>query len=160
MLARANIKNVPIPKKMTHICQPADQWIIAVLKAKVNAARDESVQSLFATMGVQEAVAEFCCRSAPVFRKRMYKFYASAIDSINMATIIGSWDVTGILQILYSDVPRSPLNFDTAQQRVPEQECANECGTRSRTLHLCANCVLHWCQACKLDHDNVLCQAL
>ena len=60
----------------------------------MNAAWDESVQFLFATMGVQEAVAEFCCRSAPVVRKRMYKFYASAIDSINMATIIGSWDVS------------------------------------------------------------------
>ena len=49
---------------------------------------------------------------------------------------------------------------EVTQQRVPEQACANECGTRGRTLHLCANCLLHWCHPCKGDHDTMLCPAL
>ena len=77
----------------------------------------------------------------------------------HFGSIVRSWGVTGIMQILYSDVPSGPLNFDTVQQKVAEHECANECGTLSRTLHLYANCVLHWCQHCKPDHDATLCLA-
>ena len=83
-------------------------------------------------MGIQEAVAGFGNRSLFVVRKRACRFYASATDSIDKPSIVRSWDVTGILQQLYSEVPCGPLNFDAVQQRSPEQACANECGTRGR----------------------------
>ena len=70
------IRVVIIPKNMTHVFQPADQYVIACLKAYTQSAWDNYVEELFAQHGNDEAVAELMVSHIPTLRKRKYALVA------------------------------------------------------------------------------------
>jgi len=106
-----------LPKKMTHVWQPADQYIIKDIKGGVNHEWDAWTRTLWKDKGVAEAVKSFCTRSVPVLRARLYLFLSRAINRLKEAVILASWEMTGLLRLLYNDVPSRPVVFDLVRQR-------------------------------------------
>ena len=151
----AGITVVEVPKKQTHIFQPADQYVIAGLKAKAAKAWDDFVESLFAANSLNTAVAELTISSKPILRKRMYSFLARAVDELGTAAVVSSWAVTGISRAMWGDVPVKEPVIDTIVTRTADF-C--ECGLRG--CRRCERCEDWVCASCWTDHDTVFCKDL
>lgn len=151
-LARSNITVVGIPKKMTHVYQPADQYTISAIKGKVGTAWDDYVGKLFSSETVDQAVAQLTIRNAPILRSRMYGFLATAIDNLGAAPIVASWEVTGILREVWGDEPTHKINIDIVADRVVDN-CP--CGKRGKVL--CEECEDWICRGCWQDHEAAWC---
>ena len=154
-LATANISVVDIPKSQTHVFQPADQFIIACIKQKVNLAWDKFVEKTFADNETAAAIAELMVTSRKVVRRRMYSFLADAVDQLTVNCIVASWEVTGIPRAMWSDMPVRQILVDAVMERVMG-DC--ECG--NRTPWICDHCEEHVCSGCRMDHRGVVCTAL
>ena len=61
---------------MTHVFQPADQFIIASIKALTQVAWDNWVEDLFARNSNGQGIAEVMVSHMPTVRKRKYSFLA------------------------------------------------------------------------------------
>lgn len=70
------IRVVVIPKNMTHVFQPADQFVIAGLKAQTQVAWDNWVENIFAQNSTDQAIAELTVSHMPTVRKRKYALVA------------------------------------------------------------------------------------
>ena len=85
-LNAASIELQYVPKKMTHIFQPADQYVICCLKKRTTTGWKKWIESLFEDQTVEEAVATMTCHSAPVRRKVKFRLLKEALDSNNSAS--------------------------------------------------------------------------
>ena len=107
-----NIEVQMVPKKMTHVFQPADQYAICSLKKRTTTGWKQWVETLFADNTIEEAVATMTCRSAPVRRKVKYALIREALDSLDGMECRRSFEVAGILRCLFQEVPSEPIVFD------------------------------------------------
>lgn len=107
LMKEHNIIVVGIPPKMTHVFQPADQFIICNLKAYVQSAWFSYVQSIFRTESTYtDAVRTMYTTSAPVVKVRKYEFFREALAkfSLDRATVLASWAKTSILETCFGVV--------------------------------------------------------
>ena len=96
--------HVAIPKKQTHIWQPADQWIIACFKKYLRACWKGYLKQVFKNNDLNEAVKNVLVTSLPVLRARKYSFVVEALSKMQPDTLFASWERTGILRELF-DIP-------------------------------------------------------
>jgi hypothetical protein len=96
--------HVAIPKKQTHIWQPADQWIIACFKKYLKSCWKGYLQEVFRNNELPEAVKEVLVSSLPVLRARKYAFVVEALSKLKVEDLYSSWETTGILRELF-DIP-------------------------------------------------------
>ena len=148
----ANIRVVEIPKKMTHIFQPADQYVIAGLKRKMSVAWDAFVEQQFAQHSTDVAIAELKLSNKPMVRSRMYSFLASAVDELGSAAVFSSWEVTGINRAMWTEVPSRVVHADAVCDRI-QSEC--DCG--QLTAWFCEGCDEAVCHGCRSDHVEAWC---
>eukprot|EP01012_Entosiphon_sulcatum_P010238 TRINITY_DN15943_c0_g1_i2.p1 TRINITY_DN15943_c0_g1~~TRINITY_DN15943_c0_g1_i2.p1 ORF type:complete len:141 (-),score=19.75 TRINITY_DN15943_c0_g1_i2:448-870(-) len=95
---------------MTHVFQPADQFVIAGLKALVSVAWDTYVEKTFQELECEEAVAEIICDNKPKIREQMFTFLADALGRLPDSAVLRSWDATGICRAVWGDVPKGSSN--------------------------------------------------
>ena len=122
-----NIVAVDVPKKMTHIFQPADQYVIAGIKSLVNQAWCSYVESLFST---EEAIAHMLVSNKPGLRAKMYGFLADAIAALSESSILASWEVTGILRAVWNAVPGCPCTLDVISMSETGMAQSHTCAAR------------------------------
>ncbi len=152
ILARHNIKYVAIPRKLTHILQPADQFIICHLKLNINSRYADWVESVFAANANDIAVAEITTTNRPMLRNRMYTFMEHACNNVPQSGVTLSWENTGILRALFNTPPRRGLLVDAISDKVADQ-C--ECGLP--TTVKCEECNEPLCRGCFSDHQAAWC---
>lgn len=159
----AGVDFLKIPKKMTHIYQPADQYIIADLKRKVTVSWQGWVESLFASRDPDSAVAAMCTTSIPVLKRRMYTYLADAVAALGTDPVLSSWKVTGILKYAYGEDPEHMANAeqiaDAVGLDIDLPECCEGCNSDMQ-LHRCDKCADFVCDGCWLDHEAVTCTHL
>lgn len=102
---RANIVQIELPKKLTHIFQPADQYIIASVKQLCEQAEQKWVSEIFAKNDLSEANKLSIVTSHPVLRRLKFEHIADSIDRINPMVIVRSWQITGLTRALGHDLP-------------------------------------------------------
>ena len=83
-----NIHIVQVPPGLTHAFQPADQYVIAGLKAKSRAAWNEYVEELYSRFPVDSVIAMLYSSSAKIVRSKKYDFMAFAIDELGEYLLI------------------------------------------------------------------------
>eukprot|EP00760_Papus_ankaliazontas_P007209 PhM_4_TR13305/c0_g1_i1/m.77158 len=117
---------VKVPKKQTHIFQPADQYIIANIKELACQAWGNYVEDTFAKQDVDEAVQEISVTSLPVVRGLKLGFLIQAIERCTSATVLASWERCGILREMFCEVPQGTVVPDIYTQ---DNDCVG-CGDR------------------------------
>ncbi len=100
-----NIAIVGIPPGLTHAFQPADQFIISGLKAKVHSAWNKFVEGLFATHDVDSAIGIMFSSSATAVKKLKYKLFSEALHSLPPGQVLASWAMTGIPRTVWNIPP-------------------------------------------------------
>ncbi len=74
-----------VPKKMTHIFQPCDQYVIANIRQMTNQAwREHVVHTIASAETIEKAVETLLMNSAPVVRQHKARFLCAAMDAISM----------------------------------------------------------------------------
>ena len=151
--AKANrIDFLAIPPKMTHIYQPADQFVIVDLRQKVTLAWHAWVEALFAKHSADAAVARLCAKSLPVIRKRMYSMLGDAVNALGSAPIVASWEATGIMKHAYGQegcrAIAAEAVADAADLEIELPECFEGCDGE------------FICDGCWRDHSYVTCTYL
>ena len=166
LLSAEGIQLVEIPKKMTHVYQPADQYVIRGLKSKADVAWDEYVETLFAAHNVDDAVAELTVRNKPVIRSRMYRFLAHAVEQLGASAIVSSWEASGISRAIWCDVPVHAPVIDRITARVESPSrfarICSECGEQGDFRSILPTCS-HFadvatailCQGCFNNHEEL-----
>jgi len=98
---------VLMPKKMTHVFQPADQYIIAAIKAKAEAKFKEfSALVIKSASCVEEAVKLLAGSCLPMIRTQKVTMLMKAVDELNESDhhcVLASWARTGIVRALFPD---------------------------------------------------------
>ena len=113
-----NIIIISVPEGLTHIYQPADQYVIACLKSKAQSMWNEFVSDIFSSHEPDSAIAKVFT-SQHIARQRKYSFLAKAIDDLSESSILASWDATGIRREMWGYEPRRrPLIDDLKQKAV------------------------------------------
>ena len=98
LMEQYNVVVVCIPPKMTHVFQPADQYVICNLKKYAKNAWFLYVQALFRTFDFADAIKEMHSTSAEISRVKKHSFFAEALDKIGSSSVIASWAMSGILR--------------------------------------------------------------
>ena len=93
--------HLAIPKKMTHIFQPADSFIIANIKRWTKCAWRGYLQQVFRDNTIAEAVKDTIVKSLPVLRARKFSFIKAALDRCGSDCVTASWEHVGILRELF-----------------------------------------------------------
>jgi hypothetical protein len=96
MLA-ANIKVVMIPPKMTHYFQPADQFIIPNVRARIVKHAEMCFTAITMQSNFTDAVKQMYTCERPKLRQQKYVFFKKALEDLPTAVIKKSWENTGIL---------------------------------------------------------------
>ena len=123
---------IKIPAKMTHIFQPADQYVIVCLKMAANKAYYRWIEDTVKQYDVHTAAAILNGAKPPVdanggkpnwtkaaYRRSVkYKCLAGAIDALSVASIVKSWARTGITLALTGEQPMETLK-DGSERHVP-----------------------------------------
>ena len=101
ILTQHHIVPVLVPAKCTHVFQPADMYIISNLKQAASAAWSRWVEDQFAVLPLEQAAAGAENVGNATMKKVMkYRFLSEAIDGLAAATVVRSWQVTGICRAL------------------------------------------------------------
>eukprot|EP00760_Papus_ankaliazontas_P001556 PhM_4_TR10507/c2_g1_i4/m.106140 len=119
-LTAAGFKIVFVPKKLTHIFQPADQFIIAGIKELSVNALSGWRSDLFEDNNIQEAVKVLVDTNAPTVRKQKITAMLKAVRTLSPAAVEKSWEMCGINRALFKDVPRLGVNSDEFDKPVLE----------------------------------------
>ena len=77
ILLDSGVKIVSVPFKQTHVFQPADQWIIAMLRSLLLQGWSDWVEEVFANNDVQHAVSVIITNSAPQIRKKKFELFSA-----------------------------------------------------------------------------------
>ena len=105
---------VHVPGKMTHIFQPADQFVITNLRKHSEAAYGRFIEDVAAKYDQPTAARIIAGDDPPPAanggkpdwtkagfqRAKKYEFLAAAIDNLSESTILKSWERTGIVRAL------------------------------------------------------------
>lgn len=146
LLTRNRIHVVKIPAVMTHVYQPADQFIIPSMKHKIKTARNEMWKSLFSTNDVMTAVHKMCTTNALTLRQRIYNAIREASRNVQMPSILKSWHMCGIG---INDPENQP---GTNLHRTASQCAKEQCECCVLTSCMCPVCGSSVCFACTRDH--------
>jgi hypothetical protein len=116
-----------VPPKMTHVFQPAYQYIIANVKKHAQKAYYKWISDVYSDHEVAEANKLVIVRSLPEKRKQKFKFLASAINELSEEAILKSWHVTGIPRALKVPLLEGAfVSYDNYQQDEPAAEHLEE----------------------------------
>ena len=108
-----------LPEGQTHVWQPCDMHAIATINSKVDRMWDEEKELLWQTLPSDEAVKQVCIQSAPSMKQRMFRFMASAIDSLTPEVICLCWDASSLSTALFAQPPRCVTAFWSLGCSVP-----------------------------------------
>jgi len=100
-LAQHRCDVVRVPPKMTHVLQPADQFIIANIKSRSMQLWNESIAELFKDNEKTAAVKTMTSSSITICRERKVRFITTAALELGPASIKKSWLITGIPECLW-----------------------------------------------------------
>jgi hypothetical protein len=92
-----------VPKKMTHVFQPADMFVISCLKSLASKAWREWVEETFAReLDVAKAVDEVTDIGCATLKKQMkYEFLSQSIRALSRTeSVVASWEASGVLRAL------------------------------------------------------------
>ena len=81
-------------------------YAIAAIKRKVETMWDEEKELLWQNLPTDEAVKEACVRSAPLLKRRIFRYLSHAIDGLNPEVICLCWDASSLSSALFSQPPR------------------------------------------------------
>ena len=101
-LANSNITTIEVPKKCTHIFQPADMYIISTIKLHAKAGWNRYIETVFREHPVEEAVSVVSDaviegrKAMPYKRDLKYSLLCGALHSLSAATVVASWEAAGI----------------------------------------------------------------
>ena len=110
--AEKNIFVVRVPVKQTHIFQPADQFVIAVLKAMILRAWYEYVALVMANYATDDALKMMYTKNTTHLKKIKYELVSKAIEQVSTQAIRASWEVTGILRESFGIPTERHVSFD------------------------------------------------
>ncbi len=102
---------VKIPPKQTHVFQPADQYVIACLKGRAKKLFSAWIATQFRDCDLETAIAEVNTTSVPVTRKRKVHFICQAAEELGKASVVKSWEKTGIPRALWQ-TPSAEVLYD------------------------------------------------
>lgn len=146
LLEKNMIHVVHIEARMTHVYQPADQFIIPCIKNQITASLNEMWQDAFSTNAVNAAVEKMCTTSETLLRQRVYNTVRQAAKSISMAVIAKSWQKCGVG--VNDPENQACTNLFHSASRCCKEPC--ECG--ALTSCVCHICGANVCFACCKDH--------
>ena len=92
---------VRIPKKMTHVFQPADQFVISGLKQRAIQLYNDDVSRIFARSDLNSAISNVICTSRTLFREKKVSYIVQAMQELPQAQIMASWEITEIPVVLF-----------------------------------------------------------
>ena len=130
ILLAAGVKIVQVPYKQTHVFQPADQWIIAMLRSLLFQGWSDWVEAIFAQNDVIHAVKLLVVNSAPAIRKKKFELFSAALRKVSANCVVDSWERTGILRELFGKVlcnnyrKRRPLLLFSNKSRKKMLSCS------------------------------------
>ena len=122
ILLDSGVKIVPVPFKQTHVFQPADQWIIAMLRSLLLQGWSDWVEEVFANNDVQHAVSVIITNSAPQIRKKKFELFSAALRKVSSNCVVDSWERTGILRELFGKALREGKKVNSDDYRPEERE--------------------------------------
>ena len=141
-LSSKSCQCVEIPPKMTHVFQPADQFVISGLKVKARALFNGYVARIFARQNVEDAVHEMVMSSASHLRTQKVTLITKAMREITRAQVIASWKVTGITAALFDETERcTPTRADAYASLLTdsERETVSRHGDELQEMHVNVN---------------------
>jgi hypothetical protein len=94
----ANVEVVLIPKKQTHVFQPADMFVISCIKAATDAQWSKWVETVFEQHDVDEAVDIVASTgNGQVKKQKKYEFIAAALKTVSKTdAVVASWEASGV----------------------------------------------------------------
>ena len=119
-LQDVGIDGVLIPKKMTHVFQPCDMYIIACIKSATDVAWKAWIESCFAEHPIAEAVKLVESAGSATVKKQKYEFLSTAIKQVEGTdAIVASWEASGAARAIgmqprlgLNGLPKTPVLFD------------------------------------------------
>jgi hypothetical protein len=130
ILGLNNILLVGIPKKMTHVFQPSDMYVIRNMKLWTKQAWEDMHEEVYVRHGIgkrEDAVAEITSTSLKILKGRKLQFFVSAVKRFEtpagVQTIKASWDASGIPREVFG-IPCQPgrdVVFDQYVAAAPEE---------------------------------------
>ena len=82
-------------------------FAIAAIKRKVDRLWDEEKELLWASLPTDEAIKEACITSTPLLKRRMFRFMASALESLTGDVVSLCWDASSLATALFAQPPRT-----------------------------------------------------
>ena len=125
ILLAAGVKIVQVPYKQTHVFQPADQWIIAMLRSLLFQGWSDWVEAIFAQNDVIHAVKLLVVNSAPAIRKKKFELFSAALRKVSANCVLDSWERTGILRELFGKVLKEGKTVNSDDYRPQDREGAD-----------------------------------
>jgi D-lyxose ketol-isomerase len=103
-----------VPPKMTHIFQPADQFVISNLKATARKIYNDQITEIVQQAGgVDEIVKQLTVTNVKVNRERKIQCLVQAMNLLSESSVLTSWHVTGIPRALRLDISSDKqVNYD------------------------------------------------
>ena len=121
-LDAALIHRVQLPPNQTHVWQPADQECIAVLRRKVDKKWDDSLEEMWATLDIDDAVKAACTTSTTAWKRRLLYFFGAAAHELAPSVILRSWDTSSLSCALWHQPPRCLTSFQLLCRGHKQQE--------------------------------------
>ena len=103
---------VRIPKKMTHVFQPADQFVISGLKQRAIQLYNDDVSRIFARSDLNSAISNVICTSRTLCREKKVSYIVQAMQELPQAQIMASWEITEIPVVLFGSKKNRPSRLD------------------------------------------------
>ena len=160
LLKEHNIEVVKVPPKCTHLYQPADQFIIAALKAIVMRAHDDYVEHMYATHGPGKTVEVLASTALKSARANYYEYLGIAIEALNAEdnhTVENSWAICGLLKALFTEVPRAPKYVPHIDELYRKLSAPCEDCRYPWCIRVCPRCSEHVCRVCWGDAHQLFC---
>jgi hypothetical protein len=124
-LEDSGIQTIEVPKKCTHVFQPADMYIISNIKQHAKVGWNRYIEDVYRTLPVEaatnvvtDAVIEGR-KKTPYKRELKYSLLCGALRALSAETIIASWEAAGIRRalgmepVLNKAGEQQPVFFDT-----------------------------------------------
>jgi hypothetical protein len=111
--AAHHIVRVCVPKKQTHIFQPADQLVIANIRKGLVAAASDYLRDAARRNALTPAeMAKEVQRSTAEWRRKQAGFLLQVATGDLHASVVRSWRMTGIPRAIFGTDPGCPVLYD------------------------------------------------
>jgi hypothetical protein len=108
-----HIVRVSVPKKQTHIFQPADQFVIANIRKGLNEKASDYLRQAAARNALTpEKMAAEVQRGTAEWRRKQAGFLLEVATGFMAPTVVKSWTMTGIPRAIFGTVPDCPVLYD------------------------------------------------